>query len=220
MSEGLRGRTLGPERFKALADGVFSIALTLLIIDVVAAAKHVEHGASLSGHLMNHWGTGAAYLVGFLTIFVCWVNHQAVLDEVVRVDREFLWVGGLQLGLVSAVPLPTALLADHFIGADRHTAFFLYGVTFMLMAASFWALSRTVLRRGLADDEGARGALAKLNRAYLIAMVWTVLCLLVLRFNLFAALAMWAAMFYVFAFPAEFAGFVHARFGGRTRNPA
>lgn len=211
MSEGLRGRTLGPERFKALADGVFSIALTLLIIDVVAAAKHVEHGASLPAHLLNHWGTGAAYLVGFLTIFVCWVNHQAVLDAVERVDREFLWVGGLQLGLVSAVPLPTALLADHFIGDDRHTAFFLYGVTFLLMAFSFWALCRTVLRRGLVSDEATRSDLSKLNRAYLIAVVWTVLALVVLQVQFLAALAMWAAMFYVFAFPAEFAGFVHAR---------
>lgn len=215
MSQGQNGSILGPERFKALADGVFSIALTLLIIDVVAASKEMEGGATLAEHLLHHWGTGAAYLVGFLTIFVCWVNHQAVLDAVERVDREFLWIGGLQLGLVSAVPLPTALLADHFAGPDSHTAFFLYGVTFMLMATSFWALGSSIVRRGLTDREEARTGLVKLNRAYLIAVVWTVLCLGVLQVSLLGAVAMWAAMFYVFAFPAEFAQFVHARLAGK-----
>lgn len=90
-----RPSSLSPERFKALADGVFSIALTLLIIDVVAAAKDIEPGVPLAEHLLAHWGTGVAYLVGFLTIFVCWANHHAVLDEVERMDRGLLWVGGL-----------------------------------------------------------------------------------------------------------------------------
>jgi uncharacterized membrane protein len=57
------------DRFKALADGVFSIAMTLLIIDVVAEAKRVAPGVTLESHLLHHWGVGASYLVGFLTIF-------------------------------------------------------------------------------------------------------------------------------------------------------
>lgn len=206
------GRVLGPDRFKALADGVFSIALTLLIIDVVAAAKRIEPGDSLSNHLLSHWGTGASCLLGFLTIFVCWVNHHAVIDAIDRVDRVMLWVGGLQLALVSAVPLPTALLGDHLTTEGRHTAFFLYGVTFLLMATSYWALSRTVVRGGLARDESARTMLQKLNTAYAIAIAWNVLCLLVLQVNVLMALPMWAVMFWGFAFPAEFADLVHARF--------
>jgi uncharacterized membrane protein len=202
---------LTPERFKALADGVFSIALTLLIIDVVAAAKDMEHGAVLADHLMHHWGTGVAYLVGFLTIFVCWVNHHAVLEQVERVDRGFLWIGGLQLGLVSAVPLPTALLADHFGGDSSHTAFAIYGVTFLLMAFSFWALSRTVLRHGLLREGADTEGLAKLVRAYFVAVLWNVLCLLALRVNLFIALPMWGLMFGVFAFPGEFADLLHGK---------
>lgn len=117
--------TLSPERFKSLSVSVFSIALTLLIIDVVTTAKQITPGMTLSEHLLSHVGTGVAYFVGFLTIFVCWVNHHAVLDQVDRVDLTLIWVGGLLLGLVSAVPLPTALLADHFTGPSSHSAFFL-----------------------------------------------------------------------------------------------
>ena len=202
---------LTPERFKALADGVFSIAMTLLIIDVVAAAKEVEHGVALGEHLLNHWGVGAAFLVGFLTIFVCWVNHHAVLDCIDRVDRGLLWIGGLQLGMVSAIPLPTALLADHLTDSNSHTAFFLYGVTFLVIATSFWALTGAVLRGGLMRHENDRAPLVKLNHAYLIAIGWNVLCLLALELNLLLALPMWAVMFWVFAFPAEFAHFIHSK---------
>ena len=209
---------LSPERFKALADGVFSIALTLLIIDVVTTAKEIDPGMTLAGHLLEHWGTGVAYLVGFLTIFVCWVNHHAVLDQVERLDRTLIWVGGLQLGLVSAVPLPTALLADHFTGPSSQTAFFLYGVTFFLMASSFWVLSRTVLRCDLLRADGDREGIARLERAYLIAVVWNVLCMIALHFNVSAALVMWTLMFGVFAFPAEFAQLVDERVLGRGRS--
>lgn len=197
------------DRFKALADGVFSIALTLLIIDVVAAAKDIAPGVPLAEHLRHHWEVGAAYLVGFLTIFVCWVNQHVVLDDVEHTDSRLLWTGGLQLGLVSAVPLPTALLADYPTGADSHTAFAMYGVTFLLMATSFWALSRAVTSSGLSRNALSHLRLLKLQRAYGVAVAWNVLCLLALRVNLQLAVPMWVVMFGVFAFPVRFAELVH-----------
>jgi len=205
----LKNTIMKSDRFKALSDGVFSIALTLLIIDVVAVAKEVEPGTNLASHLIHHWGTGAAYLIGFLTIFVCWVNHHAVLDATEHANRALIWVGGLQLALVSAVPLPTALLAEHITDSDSHTAFFMYGVTFFLMAASFWALSFTALRDSLTRNENDRVTLTYLKRAYLIAIAWNILCMLALQINLLVALPMWVAMFWVFAFPIEFARFLH-----------
>ncbi len=201
------------DRFKALADGVFSIAMTLLIIDVVADAKRMAPGVTLASHLLHHWGVGASYLVGFLTIFVCWVNQHAVLDAVERVDRALIWTGGLQLALVAAVPLPTALLADHLVGADSQTAFFMYGVTFLLIASSFWALSASAVRRGFIRLESDRMAVVHLNRVYLIAIGWNVLCLLALQVSFFMALPMWTVMFMVFAFPGEFARYVHRKVG-------
>ena len=213
MATGTRGikHFQTPERLKALGDGVFAIALTLLIIDVVAVAKEVEEGVSLQQHLTDHWATGAAYLVGFLTIFVCWMNHQTVFEHVAKVDSPLVWVSGLQLALVSAVPLPTALLADHFTGDDSDTVFFLYGVTFFLMAFSFWILSRTVRSRSLLADDGDRAALGKLVHTYFIAVIWTVASLAVLQVSLYAAGVMWALMFLVFAFPVEFAYQAHLR---------
>ena len=61
-------------RLEALSDGVFPIALTLLIIDVVAAGRAISPGEALAADLLRGWPTLLAYLVGFLTILVCWIN--------------------------------------------------------------------------------------------------------------------------------------------------
>jgi len=209
-----------PERLKALSDGVFSIALTLLIIDVVAVAKEVEEGVALQHHLTDHWATGAAYLVGFLTIFVCWVNQHAVLEHVVRVDSTLVWVSGLQLVLVSAVPLPTALLAEHYGDSERDTVMFLYGFTFFLIAFSFWILSHVARKRSDIERMSDRLALVKLVHTYFVAVLWTILALFTLRFSLYLAFLLWALMFLVFAFPGQISHLTYHRLTSKVAKPA
>jgi hypothetical protein len=87
-------------------------------------------------------------------------------------------------------------------------------VTFFLMASSFWALSRTVLHGGLLGMEADLVGIARLKNAYLIAIIWNVLCMLALQLNVVLALVMWGLMFGVFAFPGEFAQLVHEIRGG------
>ena len=191
-------------RLEALTDGVFSIALTLLIIEVVAAGKHIEPGETLSDHLIEQWPALVSYLIGFLTILVCWINHHRVFYFVRRGDSGLVWINGLQLALVSAVPLPTALLADHITGPDSLTAVRLYGITFLLMASSFWALWNYVHRRGFTDREVDEHRYNGMGRIYRWAVAWTVAALGVAHFSIWIAIGMWAVMFVVFAFPVEF----------------
>lgn len=192
-------------RLEALSDGVFAIALTLLIIDVVAAAKDIEQDRTLGEHLIHIWPTHVSYLIGFLTVLVCWINHQRVFHYVKTADSGLVWINGLQLALVSAVPFPTALLAEHIDSDNRQTAVFLYGVTFFLMATSFALLWRYVHRRGLTDPTDGPEHYGGMGRIYGWAVLWTILAIIVAAFAVYLALAMWVVMFAVFAFPAEFA---------------
>lgn len=200
-------------RIDALSDGVFAVALTLLTFDVVGAAKGVPEGTSLADHLLDHWPTLVAFVVGFMTILVCWINHHCVYGYVREADNGLLWVNGLQLALVSIVPFPTAVLAEHVTGdvADRRAALMLYGVLFWLIATSFWGLWRYVVRRGLADPGidpvRARG----MGVNYGLSSAWTVLCLIVASVSVVPALVMWAMMFVVFAVPSSFARFTGSR---------
>ncbi len=195
-----------PARVEALSDGVFAIALTLLIIDVVAVAKGVAEEADLAAHLLGHWPTFLAYLVGFATILVCWINHHAVFRFLRRSDAGLPWVNGLMLALVSAVPLPTALLAEHAAGPGQATAAQLYGVTFLGIAACFAILTWYAERRGLADPAIDPVVWGGLRIAYGLSVPWTAAALVVgAILGPAPAVAMWTAMFLVFAFPIAFA---------------
>jgi TMEM175 potassium channel family protein len=204
-------------RLEALSDGVFAIALTLLIIDVVSVGTAVTPGVPLETHLLHEWPTLVAYLVGFLTILVCWINHHRVFHYIRHTDSGLVWVNGMQLALVSAVPLPTAVLAANFTGEGSRTAFLLYGITFWLMATSFWGLWRYVDRKGLTDPSIDPERYVGMGKIYAYAVGWTLLCLAVAAFSVYAAVAMWTVMFAVFAFPAEFAHFIYLRTARATR---
>lgn len=192
-------------RLEALSDGVFAIALTLLIIDVVVAGKARAQDVALARHLAQVWPTFVAYLVGFLTILVCWINHHRVFFYIRHTDSGLVWINGLQLALVSAVPLPTAVLAANFTGDDSHVAFLFYGFTYVMMAISFWGLWRYVDSRGLTDHTRDTERYNGVGKIYTFGIFWTLLCLGVTAVSVYAALALWAFMFAIFGFPAEFA---------------
>ena len=198
-------------RIEALSDGVFSIALTLLIIDVVAAGKKVADGLTLWQHLLHEWPVPVSYLVGFLTILVCWVNQQKVFHFMRRADSGLLWVSGLQLMLVSSVPLPTALLAEHLQDTNLTTALLLYGATFWGIATSFWLLWSYCERRGLSEPSVDPERYSGMGRIYGLSVVWTTLAMPFAYLEPYAALVMWAIMFAAFAFPGEFAYLVRRR---------
>jgi uncharacterized membrane protein len=210
-----QGTAVGTGRIEALSDGVFAVALTILTFDVVAAVRDTTEGEALTRHLLDSWPTYAAYVVGFLTILVCWINHQRVFHYVTRSDAGLVWINGLQLALVAVVPAPTAILAQHPSGAGLRTATIVYGITFLLMALSFWGLWRYVSRRGLTDRTIDPDRYDGVARIYGLAVLWTIACLAVAAVSVYPALVMWSVMFAVFAFPAEFAG-IAGRRAGRT----
>jgi uncharacterized membrane protein len=108
------GTGIGKGRIEALADGVFAIALTLLILDVkVPALAPDEGGAALAGKLLDLWPKFVAFVVSFLIIGVCWVGHHAQLHYVRRADRPFLWMNLFFLLCISAMPFSAALLGEH-----------------------------------------------------------------------------------------------------------
>ena len=96
-----------------------------------------------------------------------------------RVDPGLLWLNGLQLALVGAVALPTSLLAEHLTGAERHDALLVYGLTFFLMASSFWVMIAYVRRRDLSHTGRNGAALNALRVSYALETLWTAICVAV-----------------------------------------
>jgi uncharacterized membrane protein len=101
-------------RVEAFSDGVMAIAITLLVLDLkVPSTAEATEAGSLLAALVQHWAAYVAYLAGFLTIGIIWLNHRAFVDKVRRFDGTMQWLNLLLLLGVVTVPFPTALLAAH-----------------------------------------------------------------------------------------------------------
>ncbi len=125
-------------RAEAFSDGIFAIAATLLVLDI--QVPDVKSG--LLHALLTEWPSYIAYAISFATIVVIWVNHHAVMDQLERLDRRLLFLNGLLLLTVAAIPFPTALVAKYIqAGHDQTTAAVAYGLTMTAMSVAFAALN-------------------------------------------------------------------------------
>jgi uncharacterized membrane protein len=133
-------------RLEAFSDGVFAVAITLLALDLAVAGP--GHG-SLAHQLADHWPSFVAYFVSFFVIGITWVNHHALVDTFVKVDRYLLFLNLVLLMFVVAIPFATSTMATYLRdgGNDAHIAAALYGSVLEGMAVSFGAIFVWSVRR-------------------------------------------------------------------------
>ena len=131
-------------RVEAFSDGVFAVAITILVFNVQA-----PKGASgqLWDGLLRQWPTYAAYIASFLTIGVMWINHHGVFDRVARVDRPLMMLNLLLLMTIVLVPFPTSLMGQFLPGggADARAAATAYAALAVMIAITFSAVWGYVL---------------------------------------------------------------------------
>ena len=153
-------------RVEAFSDGVFAIAITLVILAV--GIEKAPHG-NLGSYLVDLWPAYVAYAVSFLTIGIMWVNHHLLFDNFARVDRPMLLLNILLLMLIAFVPFPTRIAAE-FVRSevDRRDAALLYGLTMTTTAILFLALWMYGSRRLLRADADPR-VVSGITRSYLQA---------------------------------------------------
>ena len=129
---------MSTSRVEAFSDGVFAIAITLLILEI--RVPEVEEG-ELWRALRDLWPSYAAFGVSFLVIGIVWVNHHAIWEHVVAVDRPLLFVNLALLGAVAFLPFPTALLATYIqAGDDAHVAAAFYSGAMAAIGITFAAM--------------------------------------------------------------------------------
>jgi uncharacterized membrane protein len=98
-------------RTEAFSDGVFAIAITLLVLDI-KVPHDLPENTSLLRALLNQWPIYMAFLTSFATIGIMWLNHHRMFRYIRRVDHWFLVLNGLLLLGVTFVPFPTSLAAE------------------------------------------------------------------------------------------------------------
>jgi uncharacterized membrane protein len=133
-------------RLESFSDGVFAVAITLLALDLTVAGPGGPH--SLLWKLGNHWPAFVAYLISFFGIGIIWVNHHALMNNVVAVTRPLLYINLVLLAVVVAIPFSTSTMADYLTakGQDQHVAAALYAGIFELMGLAFALVFEWMLR--------------------------------------------------------------------------
>ena len=120
-------------RAEAFSDGVFAVAITVLVFDLLPIGTHELTAAVL----LHAWPTYLAYVVSFLTIGIMWMNHHTILAHVSRVDRPLLVFNLLLLMGIVAVPFPTALVSEHLRDEGGTVATVTYGLVMIVISACF-----------------------------------------------------------------------------------
>jgi uncharacterized membrane protein len=112
---------------EAFSDGVFSIAATLLVLDI---ALHPP-GTPLE-QVLHAWPAYLGYVISFLTIGAAWIVHSAITDRLTRADSLLLRINLLLLLVVAFLPFPTKLIAEAIHDTEGERVFVtMYGLTLL-----------------------------------------------------------------------------------------
>jgi len=158
--------TESPTRLEAFSDGVFAIAITLLILEI--KVPHAEHG--LWAGLLALWPSYIAFLMSFIVILIMWVNHHELLRLVERVNYPILFANGLLLLTVTFVPFPTAVLAEHLATPAANAAVAFYCGTFVMNGLVWNLLFSTMVRSGLLRPECTPATIAGVRKGYYMGL--------------------------------------------------
>ncbi|PYP57530.1 MAG: DUF1211 domain-containing protein [Gemmatimonadetes bacterium] len=170
----------GTARVEAFSDGVFAIAITLLILEIRAPEAGAAGG--LWAGLRALWPSYVAFLLSFFVILVMWVNHHELMRLVRVVTYPLLFANGLLLLTVTFVPFPTAVLAQHLATSEAKVAVAFYCGTFVVNSLAWGLVFSTMVRGRLFHAGVDAGTIQRVRRAYLAGpLVYVVATLVALR---------------------------------------
>jgi len=192
-------------RLEAFCDGVFAIAITLLVIEV--HVPHLDEIARLGGlwpALGAQWPSYLGFVISFFTIGIMWANHHAMLEYIGRADRTFLLMNVAFLMPVAFLPFPTAVLAEHVVHPTaRVAATAFYGAALFTIAIAFNAL----WLYGVHDPARMRhydpDAVQTITRRYRMGPLGYGAATALAFVNVWASLATHAALALLFALPEK-----------------
>jgi uncharacterized membrane protein len=186
-------------RIEAFSDGVFSIAITLLILEI----KIPPAGSGdLSRQLLRQWPSYVAFVISFAFIGIMWINHHRLFTHIQRSNSALLFLNLLLLLGVTAVPFPTAVLALHFGQSDQRAAAILYHGTYFAIAIFFNILWRYANRYLLGKDADPSTA-DKISAKYAVGPLLYLLCIALAWVNVPASLLVNVALAVFFALPPQ-----------------
>lgn len=170
-------------RLEAFCDGVFAIAITLLIIDVgIPATERIGTTAEFWNALLKITPQIYAFVLSFIVIFIAWANHHNCLKLVEKSSPPWIYANGFLLLTIVVIPFPTNLLGEYILTDHATPAVVAYNAAFALQAVSWFLMSRAAAAGHLCRSEAAERQVAQITRDSAFAFV---------LYTFLAVLAVW-----------------------------
>jgi uncharacterized membrane protein len=204
MVESIRRGVSETARLEAFSDGVFAIAITLLVLEIRVPPPEVTlEGTGLFRALLGLWPSYLGYLISFITIGVMWANHHSMFELICRTDRYFLLLSVFFLMCIAFLPFPTAVLAEYLPQpAGRRVAVAGYSATFVIIALAYNALWWYAVRGGrLLAPTADMSSVRTISRRYLIGPTAYFLSFLLAFVNPWASLAVHGVLIVFYLLP-------------------
>lgn len=156
-------------RLEAFSDGVFAIAITLLVLDLKAPDVAVAGTSApeLAKALLRQWPSYVGLVTSFFTVLIMWVHHHAILRNVCKTDAWLHFANGCLLFGVTFVPYPTSILASYFETPAAKMAAAFYAGTFVLIAICFYLFIRAAFRQPLLSPDASQAFISKTCHDYM-----------------------------------------------------
>jgi uncharacterized membrane protein len=204
-------------RIEAFSDGVFAVAVTLLILTI----RVPPETENIPQYVLKQWPFFLAYLISFLSILVMWANHHGIFNLVVRADRVLIILNGILLMLITFFDYPTAVLAAA-ITEGRYQQFAAMFYTGTLLALTFvynifWRYIAGHPR--LIDAHVSLSAVEKLSREYRFGPLYYAAALVASYFIPLAGVLITLLLAIYFGLTARIAP-IHGSSGGTGDGPS
>jgi uncharacterized membrane protein len=158
------------ERLAALSDGIFAVAMTLLVLDLKLPATAAVHGEAELWHALTLIGPRVVmYMMSFLTLGIFWIGQQTQLHYLERSDRSLSWIHLIFLFAVSITPFSTMLLAEF---TAYRLALVIYWLNILLLGTTLYFAWECASRTGLVRADAPLQVTAVIKRRIVIAQAF------------------------------------------------
>ncbi len=158
----------GLERLAALSDGVFAIAMTLIVLEIRLPQVEIHSEPELWVALGSLAPRMLTYLLSFLTLGIFWIGQQTQLNQLERSDRDLSWIHFAFLSIVCLLPFTTTLLSEFL---SFRTALLLYWLNIFLLGLTLLWAWRHAARAGLVKPDAPEGIARAIQRRIVVAQL-------------------------------------------------
>ena len=190
-------------RVEAFSDGVFAIAITLLILEIKVPPVHDVHSVNdLVQALIHLWPSYFAFTYSFGGILVQWILHHNMLVHMDKTSRPFLYTNGFLLITIVFFPFPTALLAEYINTEYAMPAIAFYAMASVVNSVAWFLFIRSINKpKRLLNDAFSSHEYDKLRKSNHFALaIYITTALIAIWFpytSLMMSVALWILWIYL-----------------------